>query len=146
MNGCLISFCDPEKKKQVATHVVSVSPGHILQTLRVPPGSAEAAISQRHQDADRDHARMTSLLFVHPDVDEGAQAGIATFVDKIDEVLGDGVQARGQALELDDALELDARDGLLPDDGVAGLDVEIDEEERGDGGQVRQQSRTVKWL
>lgn len=74
---------------------------------------------------------MARLLLITGHVDECAQAGVAAIVDKVDEVLLDGMEARGEGLVLDETLELDARGGLLPDNGVAGLDVEVDEEEGG---------------
>ena len=110
--------------------------GDLLQPLGVAPGPPEAAEAEGHQHADGNHARMARLLLVGRGVDKGAEAGVAGVVDKVDEVVGDGVQARRQALVLDGALELEARHGLLPDDGVAGLDVEVDQEEGRDGRQV----------
>lgn len=103
------------------------------------PGATQTTVAQRDQDTDGDHPGMTSLLLVAGHVDEGAETGVAAIVDKVDEILTDGVQARGQRLVLDETLELNARGGLLPEDGVAGLDVEMDEEQGVDG-------RTVEGL
>lgn len=93
------------------------------------PGSAEASVAQRDEDADGNHARVAQLLLLGGLVDKGAEAGMLGAVDKVDEVVGDGVEARGERLVLDEALELDGRGGALPDNGVAGLDVKVDEEE-----------------
>ena len=102
----------------------------------MPPRTAQPSIAQGHENANGNHAGVAGILLVAGLVDKGAQAGVGALVDKVDEVVGDGVQARGQGLVLDGAIELEARLGLLPDDGVAGLDVEVDEEEGGDGRDV----------
>jgi hypothetical protein len=81
---------------------------------------------------------MARLLLVGGGVDEGAEAGVAAIVNKVDQVVGNSVEARRQALVLDSALQLEARHGLLPDDGVAGLDIEVDQEQRRDGREVGQ--------
>jgi hypothetical protein len=108
----------------------------LLQTLRMAPGPPETAEAQGHQDAHGNHAGMARLLFVGGDVDKGAEAGVGSIVDKVDEILGHGVEARRQALVFDGALELEAGSGTLPFNGVAGLDIEVDEEEGGDGRKV----------
>jgi hypothetical protein len=84
---------------------------------------------------------MARLLLVGGGVDKSAEAGVGAIVDKVDQVVGYGVEARWQALVLDGALQPEARDGLLPDDGVAGLDVEVDQEEGRDGREVGQTGR-----
>jgi hypothetical protein len=76
---------------------------------------------------------MARLLLVGRSVDKGAEAGVAAIVDEVNQVIGNGVEARRQALVLDGALQLEARHSLIPDDGVAGLDIEVDQEQRGDG-------------
>lgn len=110
--------------------------GHVFEVLGVPPGPAQAPIAQGDKDANGNHAGIAGIFLVAGLVDEGAEPGVVA-VDKVDEVVADGVQARGQRLVLDAAIELDgvAR-GALPDDGVSGLDVEVDEEEGGEGGPV----------
>lgn len=67
-------------------------------------------------------------------VDEGAEAGVAFLVDKVDEVFGDGVQAGGQGLVLNNAFQLEAWRCLFPYDCIASLDVKVDEEQGGYGG------------
>lgn len=106
---------------------------HCLEPFRMSPGSAQSSIAERHEHADSDHARTAGFLVGGGGVDESAEAGVAVLVDKVDEVVGDGVQAGGQRLVLDDALQLEARYGLFPYDGVASLDVEVDQEQGRDG-------------
>lgn len=110
--------------------------GQILQPLRVPPRPAEPPVAQGHQHADGDHAGVPGLLLGAGRVDEGAQPRVGAVVDEVDEVVGDGVQARGQRLVLDAVVNVDARRGAAPGDGVALLDVEVYEEEGVDGREV----------
>lgn len=67
-------------------------------------------------------------------------------MDEVDEIIGYGMQAGGQRLVFHDAFELDAGLRGLPRDGIAGLDIEVDEEERGDGGEIGHGDNTgARW-
>lgn len=114
---------------------------YCLEALRVSPRTAESSIAERHEHADSNHARTARFLVGGRGVDEGAEAGVAFLVDKVNQVIGNGVQARRQRLVFDDALELEAWYGLLPYDCVASFDVKVDQEQGGYGGQVGEKPR-----
>ncbi len=105
------------------------------------PCPAEASIAERNQDANCQHARIAGGGILDRRIDEGAQSRIAV-IHEVYEVLRYGVQAGGQRLVLDDSLKLDARFRRLPRNGVTGFDIEIDEEECGDGRQIWQAAGT----
>src|SRR5690348_15180666 len=105
----------------------------------MPPRTSKAPIAKRYQHANSNHAGMASLFLVAGRVDKGTKPRMPAIVDKVYQVVLDRVQARGQAAVLDKTLELDAGDRPLPGNRVACLDVEVDEEERRDGRQVREE-------
>lgn len=61
----------------------------------MPPGAAQSSIAEGHEHANSDHARMAGFFIGGRGVDEGAEAGVAVLVYKVNEVVGDRVQARG---------------------------------------------------
>lgn len=97
------------------------------------PSSSKPTITQGHQNANSDHARIACPLILCPGVDECAEASMSAVVDEVDEVVSDGMEARRETLVLDDAFKLEARDSLFPNNGVTGLDIEVNQEEGRDG-------------
>lgn len=53
----------------------------VLQILGVPPGTAQTAVGEGNQDADREHERI-ALCFGGGDFDECADSGIGS-LDKV---------------------------------------------------------------
>lgn len=99
----------------------------------MPPGATQAAVTEGHQDADSNHARMSRLLLVTWSVDESAETRMLSLVHEVYQVIGDSVQTGWQALILDEALEFDSRSGLFPNNGIASFDIKVDEKEGGYG-------------
>lgn len=84
---------------------------------------------------------MAVFLLVRPGVDEGAQASMSPLVDKVNQVVGDGVKAGGQTLVLNNAIEFQPGHCLFPYNGISSLDIEVDQKQGRYGRQVGKDSR-----
>src|SRR5687768_8317983 len=100
------------------------------------PGAPKAAVTERDEDADGNHARIPCLFLLARHIYESTQPSMSAFMNEVYEILANSVQPRGEGLVLDSAIELDIVDSLLPDNCVAGFDVEVNEEKSGNGRKV----------
>jgi hypothetical protein len=109
---------------------------HLLQVFSMPPCSSKPPITQRNQNSHGNHTSMTSPFLFARLIDECAQASMRAIVNKVDKIVGDGMQTGRQRLILDETLEFELQDGLFPGNCVSGLDVEVNEEQRRNGRQI----------
>ena len=68
------------------------------------PGATESSKAKRHQDTDGNHARIAQVLFFAGFIDESAKTSMGLIMDKVDQVIGDGMEARGEGLVLDEVV------------------------------------------